>query len=103
MDIYTDNVGPGSTKTRKIEPQDFSIVILNRSRTMAKTLQEMMAEAAAFRGEISTPDPMVEAARAASHRLAWGVSQEECQAALVEEHGLTAEAAFLATKMGALL
>lgn len=67
------------------------------------TLEEMMAEAAAFRGEVSTPDPMVEAAHAASHRLGWGASEEDVQAELVEDHGLSPETAFLATKMGALL
>lgn len=67
------------------------------------TLQEMMAEAAAFRGDVTTPDPMVEAARVASHRLAWGVSETECQAALVDEYGLSPDDAFLATKMGALI
>jgi len=67
------------------------------------TLSEMLAAATAFRGEVSTPDPMVEAARAASHRLAWDTSEEDVQAALVEEHGLTPENAYLATKMGALI
>jgi hypothetical protein len=67
------------------------------------SLQEMLAEAASFRGEVSAPDVMVEAAHAASHRLGWGATEEDVQAELVEDHGLSPENAFLAVKMGALL
>ena len=74
------------------------------TKTLQKmTLQEMLAEATSFRGEAITPDPMVEAAHAASHRLGWGATEEDVQAELVEEHGMTPEDAFLAVKMGALI
>ena len=63
----------------------------------------MVAEALQFRGElIERPDLMVEAAYFASHLLGFGVSEEEVQATLVEDHELSPEDAYLALKMGKL-
>lgn len=62
-----------------------------------------MAEASAWRGEVvAATDPTIERIQSAAHQLAWGASEAEAAAHLVES-GATPEEAFLATKAGKVL
>lgn len=66
-------------------------------------LSEMMAEAAAFRGELAvSEDRTVERIRSAASLLAYGVSEEDAAAELMA-NGATPEEAFLAVKAGKTL
>lgn len=77
-------------------------VYLGMTTVSQMSLSDMLAEAAAFRGETSGEDPVVARIRAASHRLAWGASEAEVAEDLVAE-GATQEEAFLAVRAGGLL
>lgn len=66
-------------------------------------LPEMMAEAAAWRGETVSPeDTTVARVRSAAHQLAWGATEAEAAAHLMSD-GATPEEAFLAVKAGKVL
>lgn len=66
-------------------------------------LAEMMAEAAAWRGEVAmSEDKTVARIRSAAHQLAWGATEADAAAHLMEE-GATPNEAFLAVKAGKVL
>lgn len=66
------------------------------------TLTEMMSEAAAFRGEIQTSDPIVSRMRSASHQIAFGAHEADIVSHLMDD-GATSEEAHFAVQAGKLL
>lgn len=66
-------------------------------------LPELLAEAAAWRGEVvETADPVVDRIRSAGGLLTWGASEQEATTHLIES-GATPEEAFLCVKAGRVL
>ena len=66
-------------------------------------LSQLIAEAAAFRGDVvASEDTTVSRIRAATHQLGWGVEEADIAADLVSK-GATQAEAFLAVKAAKVL